>query len=208
MINPLHTNNAYMFKSPVAFSSKIMFISNDEFYDKAKTIKNYCGTEQNFIARSSVVMGASSCMAGGIQNGKDVVMFHDTQPYDRMSCELMLNIEKIDNEKPVVSAFLIGGCNDRILKPAYKVFKEMFDSLNTKITTFWAHKGDACSTNLVYSNDNSEDTWYVNTVDYKYNDIIHSVKDLKNSYEVIDILPEDEVYIKGKKIDKNELMDN
>lgn len=203
-------NNNYpnMIKTPVSFRSKINFISKDEFYDKANVIRNNCGTGETFIARSSMVMGASSCMAGGIQNGKDVVMFHDTQPYDCIGYEIMSNINNIEAKKPVISAFLVGGVNDQFLQPAYKVLKGMFKDLNTKVTTFWGHKGDAYNTNLVYSNDNGEDTWFVNTLDFRYEDAIHSVKDLKNAFEVIDVLPEDEIYINGKKVDKKELMDD
>lgn len=206
MLNNL--NNIYFnkVKSPVAFSSKIMFESKDQFHNRIKLSERNCGTGETFIAKSSLVIGASSCMAGGIQNGNDIVMFHDTQPYDRFGFEIMSNIQKIESKKPLISALLVGGFNDQFLRPAYNGLKGMFNDLNVKLTTFWAHKGNAYNTNLFYSNDNNEDTWYVNTVNHRYEDVIHSVEDLKNAYEVIDILPEDEVYINGEKIDKSDLM--
>lgn len=201
--------------SKVSFTSKINFVSREEFdnlpLEELEKNGNCAGynkrgfdekLESSVVGEKAYTYGVYGCSAGTII-GTKMLMFHlNPVTYESipMSVERGLNKYLVeineDNKCKKLKGIIVGGqfASDRS-RSLFENLKTAFAKLNVNASIIW---GQACGkTRMYYSLDN--DTYLINAKDYHGNDILNA-NDLDDNFETVKISKNDKLYINNKEI--------
>lgn len=214
---------------PVAFASKIKFVSDQEFKDRTAHHTRHWNNKQ-YIADpwDDVAIGSEAltdnifgCNAGGLTNtvSKDVVMFHYkplavTYPKERFQDKIYNALGQMGQYTEKLGGLIIGGKtagsgdnNYENSKTLSEKLEELMHNVKASITKFWGQKVSGGHTNLFYSG--AEDTWYVNYTEgasYYHTNSIQTPDDIKRAYFGIEVSDNDQVFIGEQQVDKFDLI--
>lgn len=157
-----------MQNSQISFTSNICFLPRHVFNYKVggipeKNIVKAPWTYKGIVKeRFSLNRGAEDCVAGGITDGKDVVMFHFCKDEKTNTIQNIENalLEKIDLNSPYLQGLVLG--SKQMFQNAVKLFDgvcEFMENHNIPYSKFKGHKHFG-KTDLAYSA--VKDTWYLN----------------------------------------------
>lgn len=204
-------NSTQLVKYSPVFTSKIVFEENEMFLDRLKgnvapqEIKIDMG-DMNISKYISSVY-ASSCMIGGVllDRVNEFLMFHHTDPVTKNgnTMELLLDVLKKDGEK--LKGLIVGGQENYFGEDHFINLIKFFKNNGVQSSILWGQP-DGQTSSVVYDGD--EHTWHVFTLSEGNENVIHSAEDIKEHYTIINIHPEDEVYIGDVHIDKAKLKQN
>lgn len=166
-----------MQNSQISFTSNIKFLKTSEFVFKttghpAKYNVGYPWTAKEIIKEPfALTRGIEDCTAGGITDGKDVVMFHLCPKKENENFKIIENalLEKIDLKSPYLQGFLLGS------KSCFKGSKQLFSKLSNfmekhKIPfSFFKGHNDTGLSNIAYFS--KDDTWYISNNYLHYEDL-------------------------------------
>ncbi|MEW5822652.1 MAG: hypothetical protein AB1782_20835 [Cyanobacteriota bacterium] len=213
---------------PLSFTSKIKFVSDDEF--RARTAseprdwsnKLFIGApwDDAIAGPRALTEDIYGCNAGGLTNtaSKDLVLFHfkpaaADYPENRFQDKIFNALGQLGQYTERLGGLIIGGKTagsgdlnySASLKLSQKL-ESLFDHLKASVTKFWGQTTSGGNTNVFYSG--QEDTWYVNYKDknksYDSNQI-RTPEDIKKAYFDIAVSDNDQVFIGEQQVHKFDL---
>lgn len=190
-----------MQSSKISFTSSIKLVHYDEFYYQVRRLPYQLEVDFPWTAKEIVKVpksfthGVEDCVAGGITDGQDVVMFHicSTHPHNKDFGEIEKTImNKLNIKSDCLQGFLLGGkrCIDSSLK-LFDNFENFFKKISVPYSKFREH---SLATNSSICYNSEQDQIYI--VNNFINNMIgkQSSKDLLlASYCDVDISPLDEI---------------
>jgi hypothetical protein len=212
--------------TPVTFTSKIKFVSEDEFKSRtAEEARNYTNRlyigppwDEAIAGPKGLTEDIYGCNAGGLTNtvSKDAVLFHfkpaaAKYPTERFQDKISTALGQLGQYTQSLGALIIGGktaasgdMNYENSQTLSKKLEQFCHDVKASVTKFWGQKTAGGHTNIFYSGD--EDTWYVN---YKRDDYDHKAiqtpDDIKKAYYTIEVSDNDDVFIDDRPVDKFDL---
>lgn len=214
--------------SPISFSSRIKFVSDEEFRNRtageARDYSNKCYIGAPWDEAIAGPVGLTEdiygCNAGGLTNtvSKDAVTFHfkpiaATYSRAQFQDKIYQALSRLGGYTDRLGGLIIGGksgrsgdCNiSNSLKLSEKL-ENLFNDVKASVTKFWGQQSSGGKTNIFYSG--NEDTWYVNYQDKNKDsdpNQIRTPQDIKDAYFDIEVSDNDQVFIGETYVDKFEL---
>lgn len=186
----------------VSFTSLIKPVSTSVYTREIESVYGKFGVNEPWTANETIktpkayTTNIADCTAGGITDGKDVVMFHicPTKPQNQDFDKIEKSItEKIDLKSPNLRGFLLGSVSmfeDSTLM--FEKLKRIFDKNNIPLSFCKANKGS--KTDIMYNS--AKDEWLISNPEIN-NRMIRGNRDakeiLQNSFEQIHIADCDEL---------------
>lgn len=196
--------------NPCSFTSKIVFVDCNTFNKLLKTKEGYSSSENIVKGKNIYSMGIDWCIGGGSGiKGIEGCCFHHANPSSKELTDIYENIKNLETTHKTKPSILITGGRFpwNISKLSFENVLNKLQEFKENTTIIWGQKDWERTyegwTNIHYSA--PDDTWTIYHHKPKKNDKfrwegITSLKDLKNTYEIIQISKNDELWIGNKRI--------
>lgn len=169
-ISNFNNSNKFQRNSDVSFSSRIKLVHADRFAKEITDIKhsiNFPWTAGEIIkADSAFTKGIMECTAGGIVNGKNVVMFHISTADINNKFMIIENVIKdklnIKNRASNLQGFLLGShreSRDYYSARNFKRLEEFMQKLKIPYSKFQGHTELCNNSDIAYKS--KTDEWLI-----------------------------------------------
>lgn len=187
-----------------AFKSKISLVNDmQEFVEIAyKDAGNICADENVVKGKNLHTIGISTCIGGGASNKnlQQGCLFHYCTPKDKELSDIYKNVKSLETADSKPNVLISGGWHT-LSELYYNPVLSKLQEFRNNTSIIWGQK-DHGYTHLYY--DAKKDTWLIFHGNWRAKEPeINSLEDLKSIYQIVKIAPNDELIIKGKKIDTN-----
>lgn len=192
----LRLNNSCSFKSTIQVTDNL-----SDYYDVIKNDEQIIGMNKVAKGKNISVLGLAPCIGGGASNPKlkKCCIYHYFRPEKKELNDIYMNVKSLEtiDEKPNI--IITGGQYDWVLcKHYFQKLAEKLKEFKDNITIIWGQK-DGGGTNVHYGA--KDDIWTIyHSNNLQKNFKIDSFDDLKKCFNIIQIAPTDELFIKGKKV--------